>query len=77
MVEWKRNVQTQASLFAQNLERLAFSIIHSRGKLLSVSVLNHTQIVTSITHEIMGSCKEQQHLICDNARQFVAMGARS
>ena len=77
MTEWKRNVQTQGSLFAQHLAHLAFSITHSRGKLLSVSVLNHTQLETSITHEIMGSCKEQQYSICDNARQFVAMEVRN
>jgi len=77
MAEWKGIVQTQASLFAQNLAHLAFSVIHSRGKLLSVSELNHTQLETSIKHEIMGSCKEQQHSICDKDLQFVAMGARN
>ena len=77
MAGWKGNVQSQASLFTKYVVNLAFSIVHSCGKLLSVSALNHTQLETSFTHEIMGSCKEQHYPICDNARQFVAMGARN
>ena len=77
MAEWKENVQSQASLFARHFAHLAFSVIHSCEKPLSVSVLNHTQLEISFTHEIMGSCNEQQHPIRDNARQFVAMGARN
>jgi len=44
MAEWKGNVQSQATLFAKNIAHLEFSVIHPCGKILSVSVLNHTQL---------------------------------
>ena len=59
--------------------KLRFSpyTLHFQLFIHAVSVLNHTQLETSFTHEITGSCKEQQHPICDNARKFVATGARN